>query len=110
MAIFSPTTTPDAFVTGTLVEPMGMVIAGPSGTGCHTVVLLLAAVPTLAILRVSTLEPVSMLIASPAAMPVVLLTLMVVSPGCEEPASRELEKQSRKNPPAASFVPAGIFT
>ena len=47
MAIFSPTTKPDALVTGTLVEPTGIVITGPSGRGCHSVVWLLAAVPTL---------------------------------------------------------------
>ena len=43
-----------------------MVMMGPSGSGCHSVVLCLAAVPTLAILRVSALEPVSMLIVSPS--------------------------------------------
>ena len=41
-------------MTGTLVEPAGIVITGPSGRGCHNVVLLPAAVPMLAILRVST--------------------------------------------------------
>jgi len=45
MAIFSPTANPEMLVTGTLVEPAGIVITGPSGRGCHSVVLLLAAVP-----------------------------------------------------------------
>ncbi len=39
MAIFSPTTKPATLVTGTLVEPTGIVITGPSGSGCHSVVL-----------------------------------------------------------------------
>ena len=38
MAIFWPTAKPDVLVTGTLVEPAGIVI-GPSGTGCHSGVL-----------------------------------------------------------------------
>src|ERR1039458_4465290 len=92
MAIFSPTTKPDELVTGTLVEPIGIVITGPSGRGCHTVVALLASVPTLAILRVSTLEPVSMRSVSPTDMPVVLLTWIVVSPARAGTASPELER------------------
>ena len=72
-----------------------MVMTGPSGTGCHTVVLLLAAVPRVAILRVSALEPVSMLTVSPTDMPVVLLTWMVVSPLRAGTASPELERPSR---------------
>ena len=66
MAIFSPTSKPATLVTGTLVEPAGIVITGPSGSGCHSVVGLPAAVPTLAILRVSAPAPVSMAIVSPA--------------------------------------------
>ena len=58
-------------------------------------VLLPAAVPMLAILRVSTLEPVSMRMVSPAVMPAVLLTLMVVSPERAGTASPELERPSR---------------
>ena len=95
MAIFSPTTKPATLVTGTLVEPAGIVITGPSGRGCHSVVLLPAAVPMLAILRVSTLEPVSMVIVSPTDMPVVLLTWMVASPARAGTASPELERPSR---------------
>src|ERR1039458_6592411 len=102
MAIFSPTTMPDAFVTGTLAEPTGVVITGPSGTGCHTVVLLLVEDPRLPILRVATLEPVSMLIVSPAAMPVALLTLMVVSPARAGTPSPELERPKTADPPPAS--------
>ena len=95
MAIFSPTAKPATLVTGTLVEPAGIVITGPSGRGCHSVVLLPAAVPMLAILRVSTPEPVSMSIVSPTFMPVVLLTWMVVSPARAGTASPELERPSR---------------
>src|SRR5262249_18260207 len=73
-AIFSPTTNPATLVTGTLVEPAGMVITGPSGSGCHTVVLLAAGVPRLAIECVSALAPVSISIGSPTFIPVVLRT------------------------------------
>ena len=86
---------PDTLVTGTLVEPAGIVITGPSGRGCHSVVWLLAAVPRFAILRVSALEPVSMLTVSPTDMPVVLLTWMVVSParaGTAKPGVGEAEQ------------------
>src|ERR1035437_10122444 len=76
MPIFWPTSKPATLVTGTLVEPTGIVITGPSGRGCHKVVLLPAAVPMLAILRVSTLEPVSISIVSPTFIPAVLLTWM----------------------------------
>ena len=61
-------------MTGTLVEPAGIVITGPSGNGCHSVVLFAAGVPMPAIVRVSALEPVSMTIESPTVMPVVDLT------------------------------------
>ncbi len=30
---------PDVLVTGTLVEPAGIVMTGPSGSGCHSGVL-----------------------------------------------------------------------
>ena len=43
MAIFSPTAKPATLVTGTVVEPAGIVITGPSGKGCHNVVALPAA-------------------------------------------------------------------
>ena len=72
-----------------------MVMTGPSGRGCHSVVLVPAAVPTLAILRVSTAEPVSISIVSPTFMPVVLLTWMVVSPFCAGTASPELARPNR---------------
>src|SRR6187399_1867394 len=72
--IFSPTVNPATLVTGILVEPAGIVSTGPSGTGCHDVVGLPAAVPMLTIVRVSAPAPVSMLIVSPADMPAVLLT------------------------------------
>ena len=39
MAIFWPTLKPDVLVTGTLVEPAGIVMTGPSGSGCHSGVL-----------------------------------------------------------------------
>ena len=58
------------------------------------VVWLLAAVPMLAILRVSTPAPVSMMIESPTFIPVPLLTVMVVSPLCAAAASPELERPS----------------
>ncbi len=74
MAIFWPTSKLETLSTGRFVEPGGIVMIGPSGRGCHSVVWLLAAVPILAILRVSTLEPVSMVIVSPTDMPVTLLT------------------------------------
>src|SRR6185437_11284354 len=48
MAILWPTVKPAALVTGTLVEWAGMVI-GPSGTGCHSGVLAVAADPWLTI-------------------------------------------------------------
>ena len=67
-------TKPAALVTGTLIEPLGTLITGPSGRGCHTVVVAPAGVPTLTILRLSTPAPVSMVIVSPAFMPAVLLT------------------------------------
>src|SRR5450759_2183221 len=99
MAIFSSTAKPDTLVTGTLIAPAGILITGPSGRGCHSVVLLPAAVPTLTILRVSALdeelEPVSMPIVSPTDMPVVLLTWMVLSPARAGTASPELERPSR---------------
>ena len=77
---------------GPLEDPAGTVITGPSGRGCHRGVVLLAAVPTLAILRVSTLEPVSMLMVSPAVMPVVLRTWRLVSPARAGTASPESER------------------
>ena len=49
-------------------------LTGPSGSGCHSVVLVLAAVPMLVILRVSTAEPVSISTVSPTFMSVVLRT------------------------------------
>ena len=64
-----PTSKPVAFVTGRLVEPAGIVIHGPVDTGTNTVVMAVAAVPTLAIVRVSP----SMSIFWPAAKPAVLL-------------------------------------
>ncbi len=51
MPIFWPTTKSATLATGTFVEPAGIVITGPSGRGCHSVVLLLAAVPMLKTLR-----------------------------------------------------------
>jgi len=45
MAIFWPTVKPDVLVTGTLVEPAGIAMTGPSGSGCHSGVLAVAAVP-----------------------------------------------------------------
>src|SRR4051794_2594255 len=74
MPIFWPTSKPPTLVTGTLDDPTGVLITGPSGSGCQTVVGFPAGVPTLTILRVSTPEPVSMVIVSPALMAVVLLT------------------------------------
>ena len=94
MAIFCPTMKPATLATGTLVEPAGIVITGPSGRGCQSVVLLLASDPTLTTLRVSAPEPVSMAIVSPAFMPVVLLTWMVASPARAGAASPELERPS----------------
>src|SRR6516225_1798580 len=93
-AIFSPTTKPVAFVTGTLVDPAGIVITGPSGSGCQIVVALPAGVPTLTILRVSAPEPLSMLIESPTFRPAVLLTLMVVSPLRAGAASPDVDRPS----------------
>ena len=72
MAIFWPTAKPEVLATGTLVEPAGMVITGPSGRGCHSVVRSPAAVPMLAILRVSFSAPVPMPIVSPTFMPLML--------------------------------------
>ena len=88
---FWPTVKPFVLVTGTLVEPAGIVITGPSGSGCHSVVLPEAAVPRLAILRDSP----STSIVSPAVMPVVLRTLIVVSPALAGAASPELDRPSR---------------
>src|ERR1035437_5732982 len=107
MAIFSPATKPFTLVTGTLIAPAGILTTGPSGRGCHSVVLLLAAVPTLPILRVSTPEPVSMLIVSPTDMLVVLLTWMVLSPARAGTASPEVERPRREKPRAASLVQIG---
>src|SRR6187455_1123306 len=56
--IFSPTAKPATLVTGTLITPAGIVMTGPSGTGCHTVVGLPAGVPTLTAFRVSAPAPV----------------------------------------------------
>jgi len=86
---------PDTLVTGTLVEAAGIVITGPSGRGCHSVVLLLAAVPTLAILCVSALEPVPIATVSPAFIPVVFLTYSVDSPTCAGAARPEFDSPSR---------------
>ena len=91
MPIFWPTAKPVAFVTGRLVEPAGIVSHGPVETGMNTVVIAVAAVPTLAIVRVSP----SMSIFWPAAKPVVLLTLIVVAPALAGAASPELERPSR---------------
>ena len=41
MASFWPTLKPEVLVTGTLVEPAGTVMIGPSGSGCHSGVLAL---------------------------------------------------------------------
>ena len=71
------------------------VITGPSGKGCHSVVLLPAADPTAAILRVSTAEPVSKVIVSPTVIPAVLLTWMVVSPARAGTARPEVDRPSR---------------
>src|SRR5689334_11832440 len=46
-AICCPTVNPAMLVTGTFVDPAGMVMTGPSGRGCHSVVLLAAAAPRL---------------------------------------------------------------
>ncbi len=54
-----------------------------------------AAVPMAAILRVSTLEPVSMVMVSPTDMPAVLRTWMVVSPARAGTARPELERPRR---------------
>src|SRR6266516_4161814 len=63
MAIFWPTVKPDVLVTGTLVEPVGIVITGPSGRGCHSGVLALAAVPVLTIVAVRPLPDKSSTVA-----------------------------------------------
>ncbi len=91
MPIFWPTAKPAALVTGRLVEPAGIVSHGPVETGMNSVVMAVAAVPTLAILRVSP----SMSICWPAAKPVTLLTLIVVAPALAGAASPELERPSR---------------
>ena len=48
---FWPAVKPVVLATGTVVEPAGTVMTGPSGSGCHSVVAPDAAVPTVAILR-----------------------------------------------------------
>ena len=78
-------------MTGRLVEPAGIVIHGPVETGTNTVVMGVAAVPTVTIARVSP----SMSIVWPASKPVVLLTLMAASPGLAGAASPEPERPSR---------------
>ena len=70
-------------------------ITGPSGRGSHNVVAAPAAVPRLAILRVSLPEPVSISIVSPTLMPVMLLTWMVMSPFRAGAASPELASPRR---------------
>src|SRR5215475_4834807 len=114
MASFWPTVKPDVLLTGTLVEPAGTVMIGPSGTGCHSGVLALggltivalrplpdessAVAPELvtrAIVRVSAAEPVPIWTCWPGAMPVELLMLMVLSPAPAGIASPELERPSR---------------
>src|SRR4051794_32137569 len=102
---FWPTVKPPVPATGTLVEPAGTVITGPSGSGCQSVVLPLAAVPTPAIVRVSP----STSIVSPALMPVVLRTLMVLSPALAGAASPELERPSSQKRLLPSVVPAGTL-
>ena len=91
MPIFWPISKPVALVTGRLVEPAGMVSHGPVDTGSNSVVMAVAAVPTLSILRVSP----SISICWPAAKPVVLLTLIVVAPALTGAANPELERPSR---------------
>jgi hypothetical protein len=91
---FWPAANPLVSVTGTLREPAGIVMYGPSGSGCHSGVLLLAGVPTLAILRVSAPAPVSLCTVSPALRPVVLRTLRVVSPALAGAASPEVDRPS----------------
>ena len=81
-------------MTGTFVEPAGIVITGPSGSGCHSVVLSAAGIPRLAIVRVSEAAPASITIESPALIPVVLVTLIVLSPLRAAAASPELESPS----------------
>ena len=88
MPIFWPTSKPSALVTGRLVEPAGIVSQGPVETGIKTVVMAVAAVPTLAIVRVSP----SISIFWPASKPLVLRTLMVVAPGLAGAASPELAR------------------
>jgi hypothetical protein len=85
MPIFWPTSNPAAFTTGTLVDPAGIVIHGPVETGANTVVIAVAAVPTLAIVRTSP----STSIFWPSAKPVVLLTYAVVAPAVTGDASPE---------------------
>jgi hypothetical protein len=78
-----------------LVDPAGIVITDSSGRDCHNVVWLLAGVPRLEILRVSTLAPVPMLIVSPTDIPSVFLIWMTLSPARAETASPELESPNR---------------
>src|SRR4051812_22359492 len=105
MPIFCPTAKPVMLATGRLVEPTGIVI-GPSGCGCQSVVLAVAAVPTLAILRDSP----STSIVSPAVMPATLRTLIVLSPAPAGAARPEFDRPSTQNRCAPSVVPAGTFT
>src|SRR4030042_1434584 len=117
MAIFWPPSKPFTLVTDTLVEPAGIVITGPSGRGCQTVVRPrvpplrppkkpppkggadgagAVGVLVLAILQISTTEPVSISIISPTDIPVVLLTYMVVSPFFAGPVRPELARRGRQ--------------
>ena len=91
MPIGWPTAKPVALVTGRLVEPGGIVIHGPVETGTNTVVMAVAAVPTLTAVRDSP----SMSIVWPAARPVVLLTWMAVAPRSAGAARPELDRPSR---------------
>src|SRR5262249_29587073 len=114
MASFWPTVKPDVLLTGTLVEPAGTVMIGPSGTGCHSGVLALgglaivalrplpgessAGAPGLgarAVGRGSAAGPVASWTRLPGAMPVEVLMVMVLSPAPAGIASPELKRPSR---------------
>ena len=78
-------------LTGTLVEPTGIVIHGPVETGANTVVIAVAAVPTSLMTRVSP----SISICCPVASPAVFLTLMLVAPARAGADSPEFERPRR---------------
>ena len=95
MPIFSPTAKPATLVTGTLVEPTGIVITGPSGRGCHSVVVLPAAVPSWRSCGSPRRRRCRCRSYRRRSCRSVLLTWMVVSPLRAGTASPELERPSR---------------